>query len=131
MKILFGLIYTMDPAMQFMYIFLPCSMIVLSVSHHFLKEHIKIWFCTCLIPVVVYAIFLGLQYYVGNPELTINRYAAFGIVTLLIALWGLAVLCKRSVKAYTIIVMSFSGVILLGSVIAIWAVWLRPNVTNC
>lgn len=131
MKILFGLIYTMDPAMQFMYIFLPCSMIVLTVLHHFLKEHIKIWFCMCLVPTVVYAIFLSLQYYVGNPELTINRYVAFGIVTLLIALWGLAILCKRSFKAYTIIVMSFSVVILLGSVIAIWAVWLRPNVTNC
>lgn len=116
--------------MQFMYVFLLLSMVVLAVSHHFMKKHTKIWSALCLIPMLVYIIFLIKEHYVGNAELTIYRYAAFGVVALILALWGLAIFLKRSYIAYTIITMVFSTVVLLGSIITIWAVWLMPNVAN-
>ena len=131
MKVLFGLIYLMDSSMHFMYIFLPCALIVLAVLHRFMKKHEKIWSLLCTIPMLVYIVFIINGYYAKDPERTIYRYAAFGIVALLIMLWGLAVLLKRSFKAYTVIVILFSTVILLLNIISIWAIWLEPNVTNC
>ena len=105
-------------------------MVVLAVSHHFMKKHIKIWSALCLIPMLVYIIFLIKEHYVGNAELMVYRYAAFGVVALILALWGLAIFLKRSYIAYTIITMVVSTVVLLGSIITIWAVWLMPNVAN-
>ena len=130
MKILFGLIYEMDFSMQFMYVFLLCSMIVLPVLHHLMKDHIKIWSAICVIPLAVYVVFLCKEHYVGNSELTVERYMFFGIVTLMIALWGLAILLKRSFVAYTILMIVTNVSILLFSIIVIWAVYLRPNVAN-
>ncbi|MCR5511749.1 MAG: hypothetical protein K6F54_12525 [Lachnospiraceae bacterium] len=78
----------------------------------------------------VYVVFLCREHYAGNSELTFQRYALFGVVALLIALWGLAILLKRSFAAYTILVIVTSVVILLLSIIVIWAVYLRPNVDN-
>ena len=74
MKIIYGLIYEMDFAMQFMYVFLFCSLIVIPVLHHFMKKHIKIWSSICAIPFVVYIVFLCKEHYVGNPELAMERY---------------------------------------------------------
>ena len=130
MKILYGLIYEMDSSMKFMYIFLPCAIILLTILYHFMKKHTKIWSALCAIPLIVYIIFLSKEYYVGNVNLTINRYAAFGVVCLFIALWGLVVLLKCKFKICTIIVMILSAVVLLINIISIWAVWLRPNVAN-
>ncbi|MBQ6094753.1 MAG: hypothetical protein IJL09_05080 [Lachnospiraceae bacterium] len=130
MRILYGLIYEMDFAMQFMYVFLLCSMIILPVLHHFLKNHIKIWSLLCLIPLAGYIIFLCKEHYAGNAELTIQRYAMFGLVALFIALYGLAILLKRSFTAYTIIVSLANVALLLLNIIVIWAVYLRPNVAN-
>ena len=130
MKILYGLIYEMDCAMQFAYVFLLCSLIVIPVLHHFLKNHVKIWSSVCMIPLTAYVIFLCKEHYVGNAELTIQRYAAFGIVALFIALYGLAIFFKRSFKAYTIIMLLTNVSILLLNIIVIWAVYLRPNVAN-
>ncbi len=73
LKILYGLIYEMDSAMRFMYVFLLCSLIVIPVLHRFLKDHIKIWSSVCMIPLAVYIIFLCKEQYVGNFELTIGR----------------------------------------------------------
>ncbi len=98
MKILYGLIYEMDLAMQFMYVFLLCSLIVIPVLYHFLKDHMKIWLLICMIPLTVYIIFLYKEHYVGNTELTIQRYIMFGIAALLIALYGLAIFLKRSCR---------------------------------
>ncbi len=120
----------MDFAMQFMYVFLLCSLIVIPILHCFLKEHIKIWSLICMIPLMVYIIFLCKEHYVGNTELTIQRYTAFGIVALLIALYGLAIFLKRSFVAYTIIMLVTNVVLLLLNIIVIWAVYLRPNVAN-
>ncbi|MCR4598624.1 MAG: S41 family peptidase [Acetatifactor sp.] len=130
MKILYGLIYEMDSAMQFMYVFLLCSLIVIPVLHRFLKNHIKIWSLISMIPLAVYVVFLCKEHYVGNTELTIQRYTAFGLVALFIALYGLAIFFKRSFKAYTIIMCMTNVVILLLNIIVIWAVYLRPNVAN-
>ena len=113
-----------------MYVFLLFSMVALAVSHHFMKKHTKIWSALCLIPMLVYIIFLIKEHYVGNAELMVYRYAAFGVVALILALWGLAIFLKRSYIAYTIITMVLSTVVLLGSIITIWAVWLMPNVAN-
>ena len=130
MKILYGLIYEMDSAMQFMYVFLLCSMIVIPVLHRFLKDHIKIWSLLCMIPLTVYIFFLCKEHYVGNTELTIQRYTVFGIAALIIALYGLAIFLKRSFMAYTIIMLLTNAAILLLNIIVIWAVYLRPNVAN-
>ena len=130
MKILYGLIYEMDSAMQFMYVFLLCSLIVIPVLHRFLKKHVKIWSLICVIPLAVYIIFLCKEHYVGNSELTIQRFAAFGLVALFFALYGLAIFLKRSFVAYTIIMVVTNMVLLLLNVIVIWAVYLRPNVAN-
>ncbi len=130
MKILYGLIYEMDSSMQFMYIFLLCSLIVIPILHRFFKDHIKIWSLFCLIPMAVYFIFLYKEHYVGNPELTMQRYALFGVASLLIVLYGLAIFLKRSFKEYTIIIILTNVVLLLMSIIVIWAVYLRPNVAN-
>lgn len=130
MKILYGLIYEMDFAMQFMYVFLLCSLIVIPVLHRFLKEHIRIWSLICMIPLTVYIFFLCKEHYVGNTELTIVRYAVFGTVALIIALYGLAIFLKGSFKAYTIIMILTNAVLLLLNIIVIWAVYLRPNVAN-
>ena len=54
----------------------------------------------------------------------------FGIVALMIALWGLAILLNRSFVAYTILMTVTNVVILLLNIIVIWAVYLRPNVAN-
>ena len=116
--------------MQFMYVFLLCSLIVLSVLHCFMKDHVKIWSALCMIPMAVYVVFLCREHYAGNSELTFQRYALFGVVAFLIALWGLAILLKRSFATYTILVIVTSVVILLLSIIVIWAVYLRPNVAN-
>ena len=130
MKILYGLIYEMDSAMQFMYVFLLCSLIVIPLLHRFLKDRIKIWSVICMIPMAVYIVFLCKEHYSGNTELTIERYTVFGIVALLIALYGLAIFLKRSFRAYTIIILLTSMVLLLLNIIVIWAVYLRPNVAN-
>ena len=116
--------------MQFMYVFLLCSMIVLPVLHRLMKDHINIWSAICVIPLAVYVVFLCKEHYVGNSELTVERYMFFGIVTLMIALWGLAILLKRSFVAYTILMIVTNVSILLFSIIVIWAVYLRPNVAN-
>lgn len=131
MKILFGLLYLMDSAMHFWYIFLPCALVMLTLSHKFLKKHEKIWSLLCTIPMLSYFIFLIKGHYADGAERTIYRYAAFGLVTFLIMLWGLAVYLKRSFKAYTIMVVSLSVGILLLNIISIWAIYLEPNVTNC
>ena len=120
MKILYGLIYEMDSAMQFMYVFLLCSMIVIPVLHRFLKDHIKIWSLLCMIPLTVYIFFLCKEHYVGNTELTIQRYTVFGIAALIIALYGLAIFLKRSFMAYTIIMLLTNAAILLLNIIVIW-----------
>ena len=130
MKIIYGLIYEMDFAMQFMYVFLLCSLIIIPVLHRFLKDHIKIWLLICLIPLTVYMVFLCKEHYVGNTELTIERYTVFGLVALLIALYGLAIFLKRSFMAYTIIMLFTNVTLLLLNIIIIWAVYLRPNVAN-
>ena len=130
MKILYGLIYEMDSSMQFMYAFLLCSLIVLPVLHHFMKNHIKMWSALCMIPLAVYVFFICREHYAENNGLTIQRYALFGIVALIIALWGLAILLKRSFVAYTILMTVTNVVILLLNIIVIWAVYLRPNVAN-
>lgn len=130
MKILYGLIYEMDASMEFMYVFLPCSLIVLAVLHHFLKEHLKIWAALCTIPFITYILFLIRNRYIGNTELTIQRYSVFGIVSLLILLWGVDVAFKHSYKACSIVVILSSMVLLLSNIVIIWAVYLRPNVAN-
>ena len=116
--------------MHFMYIFLPCAILLLTLLHHFMKKHIMIWSALCVVPLIVYVVFLSREYYVGNIDLTINRYAIFGVICLLIALWGLAVLLKFKFKVCTIILISLSIILLFASIVAIWAVWLRPKVAN-
>ena len=130
MKVLYGLIYEMDVTMQFMYIFLPSAITFLFILHHFMKEHRKIWAGLTLIPLIVYIIFMSQVYYKGDKELTIERYTIFGVISLFIALWGLAVLLKRSFVAYGVIISVFSTVLLLIEIVLIWAVLLRPNVGN-
>lgn len=130
MKVLIGLIYAMDSSMQFMYVFLLCSMTVLLLLHHFMKDHIKIWSALCTIPLVVYAVFICKEHYVKNSGLTIERYALFGVSALLIALWGLAIILKRSFRTYTVVVIFTNVLILLLNIIIVWAVYLRPNVAN-
>ena len=130
MKILYGLVYEMDASMQFMYIFLFCSLIVFPVLHRFMKTHTRIWSVLCLIPLAVYIVFVWKEHYVGNNELTIQRYALFGVAALIFALWGLAIWRKSTFTAYTIIMISSNVVILLLSIIVVWAVYLRPNVAN-
>ena len=130
MKIVYGLIYEMDFAMQFLYVFLLCSLVVLPVLHHFMKKHSKIWSCLCAIPLAVYIVFLCKEHYVANPELTIERYTVFGVVALLIALYGLAIALNRSFTAYTIMMLLTNVALLLLNIIVIWAVYLRPNVAN-
>ena len=130
MKIIYGLIYQMDKTMQFLYLFYVSAIIVLIVLHHFLKKHIRLWAGLCCVPLLFFGLFLLKEGYRGDAELTIMRYVAYGIVSLLIALWGLAMLLKRSFKAYTIILSVTTVIILFLSILSIWAVWLRPNVTN-
>ncbi len=130
MKVLYGLIYEMDITMQFMYIFLPSAIVILFILHHFLKEHRKIWAGLTLIPLTVYLIYMSQVYYKGDMELTIERYTIFGVISLFIALWGLAVLLKRSFVAYGVIISVFSVVLLFIEIVLIWAVLLRPNVGN-
>ena len=137
MQILYGLIRAMDISMRFMFIFLPCALAVLVLLYFIFrhlekkkKDMMKIWSALCFIPLLVYLVFMINVYYAGNVELTINRYAAFGVVALITALWGLLVCSKRRFAVKTIITSILSIVILLSHVIAIWAVWLRPNVTN-
>ena len=130
MKILYGLLYETDSAWQFMCIFLLCSLVVLPILHHFLKEKIKMWAAICAVPLMVYIIFMLKEYYRGDPELTAIRYAAFGVVALFIALWGLSILKKHSYIANTIVLIVCSVIILIVNLLAIWAVWLRPNVAN-
>lgn len=130
MKVLYGLIYEMDITMQFMYIFLPSAIVILFILHHFLKEHRKIWAGLTLIPLTVYLIYMSQVYYKGDSELTIERYSIFGVISLFIALWGLAVLLKRSFVAYGVIISVFSVVLLFIEIVLIWAVLLRPNVGN-
>ena len=130
MKVLYGLIYEMDITMQFMYIFLPSAIVILFILHHFLKEHRKIWAGLTLIPLTVYLIYMSQVYYKGDRELTIERYTIFGVISLFIALWGLAVLLKRSFVAYGVIISVFSVVLLFIEIVLIWAVLLRPNVGN-
>ena len=130
MKVIYGLLYETDASIQFMYIFLLSFIVVLTVFHHFMKEKIKLWAGLCAIPVVVYIIFMCGAYYRGDKDLTMIRYAAFGVVALFIALWGLSVLRKHSYKANTIVLIVCSLIILLINLLAIWAVWLRPNVAN-
>lgn len=130
MKVLYGLIYEMDITMQFMYIFLPSAIALLFILHHFMKEHRKIWAGLTLTPLVVYLIYMSQVYYKGDKELTIERYTIFGVISLFIALWGLAVLLKRSFVAYGVIISVFSTVFLLIEIVLIWAVLLRPNVGN-
>ena len=130
MKILYGLLYETDSAWQFMCIFLLCSLVVLPILHHFLKEKIKMWAAICAVPLMVYITFMLKEYYRGDPELTAIRYAAFGVVALFIALWGLSILKKHSYIANTIVLVVCSVIILIINLLAIWAVWLRPNVAN-
>ena len=130
MKVLYGLIYEMDASMQFMYIFLPCVIIALFVAHHLLKDSIKTWVGLTLIPLVVYIIYMTQVYYKGDMELTLGRYGVFGVICLIIALWGLAVLLKRSFVAYGVIVSIFAVVLLAINIVLIWAVLLRPSVGN-
>ncbi len=130
MKVLYGLIYEMDITMQFMYIFLPSAIVILFILHHFLKEHRKIWTGLTLIPLTIYLIYMSQVYYKGDRELTIERYTIFGVISLFIALWGLAVLLKRSFVAYGVIISVFSVVLLFVEIVLIWAVLLRPNVGN-
>ena len=130
MKVLYGLIYEMDASMQFMYVFLPAMIVALFVLHHFLKEHRKLWCGLTTVPLVVYIIYMTQVYYKGDMELTIERYSIFGVISLFIALWGLAVLCKRSFVAYGVIVSTFTVVLLLVDIVLIWTVLLRPNVGN-
>ncbi len=92
MKIIYGLIYQMDKTMQFLYLFYVSAIIVLIVLHHFLKKHIRLWAGLCCVPLLFFGLFLLKEGYRGDAELTIMRYAAFGILSLLIALWGLAML---------------------------------------
>ena len=130
MKVLYGLIYEMDITMQFMYVFLPSAIVILFILHHILKEHRKIWAGLTLIPLTVYLIYMSQVYYKGDMELTIERYTIFGVISLFIALWGLAVLLKRSFVAYGVIISVFSVVLLFIEIVLIWAVLLRPNVGN-
>lgn len=130
MKVLYGLIYEMDITMQFMYIFLPSAIVILFILHHILKEHRKIWAGLTLIPLTIYLIYMSQVYYKGDRELTIERYTIFGVISLFIALWGLAVLLKRSFVAYGVIISVFSVVLLFVEIVLIWAVLLRPNVGN-
>ena len=88
------------------------------------------WAAICAVPLMVYIIFMLKEYYRGDPELTAIRYAAFGVVALFIALWGLSILKKHSYIANTIVLIVCSVIILIVNLLAIWAVWLRPNVAN-
>ena len=130
MKVLYGLIYEMDTTMQFMYIFLPCVIIALFVAHKLLEDNIRTWVGLTFMPLLVYIIYMTQVYYKGDGELTLERYSIFGVICLFIALWGLAVLLKRSFVAYGVVVSVFSVVLLLINIVLIWAVLLRPNVGN-
>lgn len=130
MKILYGLIYEMDTTMQGLYAFMFGTIVVLAILHAFMKKHIKIWSALCLIPLIAYGVFLSQGCYVGNSELTVYRYSLFGVMAVIIALWGLAILLKRSYVAYTIILVIFSVIFFFVSIVEIWAVFLRPNVAN-
>lgn len=69
--------------------------------------------------ILVYIVFMFISYYAGNIELTVNRYAAFGIVALITALWGVSVYSKRRFAVKTVITSILSAVILLSHVIAV------------
>ena len=138
MQILYGLIKSMDIAMRFMFAFLPCMLAFLILLYfifrHFEKKKkgmMKIWSSLCFTPLLVYLIFMIKEHYAGNTELTLNRYAAFGIAALMIALWGVISYAGKRYAVKTVITALMTALILLSHVIAIWAVWLRPNVTNC
>lgn len=130
MKVLYGLIYEMDSSMQFMYVFLLCSLTVLPVLHHFMKKHIRIWAALCVIPLAVYTVFLCREHYTGNTELTIQRYTLFGIAAVIIALWGLIISLKKSFRLHTSLMISTNVMLLLLNIIVVWAVYLRPNVAD-
>ncbi len=130
MKVIYGLVYQMDRTMRFLYLFFVSALFILAILHHFLKKHLKIWSALCLIPLTFFSVFLIKESYRGDMELTICRYAALGIVALFIAVWGLTVLLKHSFLRCTVATFTASILMIFISVITVWAVWNRPNVSN-
>lgn len=108
-KYVYLLFRTMEASFQAMTVFILSSLVTLTVLHHFMKaKHERIWCALCAIPLLAFLFFYHHNRIIGMPELTTQRYAALGVASLLIFLWGVVIFLKRSYKAYTIMAYAFS-----------------------
>ena len=115
-KYVYLLFRTMESSFQAMTVFHLLSLVALTVLHHFMKaKWERIWCALCAIPLLSFLVFYHHNRIIGMPELTLQRYAALGVTSLLIFLWGIVIFLKRSYKAYSILTYVFSiGWIVLG-----------------
>ena len=102
------------------------ALILLTVLYHFMKKHHKkLWLLLCVLPLIVFLIFYGLNYVHGEPAMLFQRYAALGALSIITLLWGIAIYFRGSSVAYSVFAystaigcvgMTVAGV-LLGSMI--------------
>ena len=115
-KYIYLLFRTMESSFHAMTVFILLSLVTLTVLHHFMKARWEmVWCALCAVPLLSFLAFYYHNRIIGMPELTLQRYAALGVTSLLIFLWGTVVFFKRSYKAYSILTYVFSiGWIILG-----------------
>lgn len=107
MKRLFALFTQFDNSLKFMIAFQFGTLILLTFLYHFMKErHKKLWLLLCVLPLIVFLIFYGLNYVHGEPALSFQRYAALGAISIITLLWGLAIYFRGSPAAYSVFAYS-------------------------
>ncbi len=115
-KYIYLLFRMMESSFQAITVFILSSLMALTVLHHFMKARWeRVWCALCAVPLLTFLVFYYHNRIIGMPELTLQRYAALGVASLLIFLWGIVIFLKRSYKAYSILTYVFSiGRIILG-----------------
>ena len=75
---------------RFMLLLLLLSIVVLMILHHLLKKkQVKLWMGLCLLPMIVSAVYICGNYVIGNDDCTNQRHIVFGVIAVLILIWGI------------------------------------------
>ena len=135
MKRLFALFTQFDDSLKFMIFFQLGALILLTGLYRFMKErHKKLWLLLCVLPLIVFLIFFGMNFVHGDPTLSFQRYAALGALSIITLLWGIAVYFRGSPVAYSIFAYSTAigcvG-ITIGSVLLNSMIYDLGNFTAC
>ena len=107
-------------AYRFMLLFLLISIVVLMILHQLLKKkHMKLWMIMCFLPLIVSALYIFGNYVIGNDNCTNQRHTVFGVIAVLIVIWGIVTRLSNHYKLTTaylwgivFIALTFNGIYL-------------------